>query len=828
MNKRLNNIIIVLAILSFSNAYCFAKTIGRPRMSKYLNPYELLTAEEIDYENIPWIVCCNRNNAPIYKNYGDENSIDMAKYLEVFEVKNRNKDYVFVHSKNRNIDGWMNMKNFILRGKAIIDPKTSVYHKVFLRVRVENKYSDEQGLNSLRFRNGPGEGIEKTSNQNQSEGKYTFLTKTDETPGVASLFFYVYGVHFNDKTEDYQNASKLKDADYFLIGEKSSFTTSDLDKNVIRGWIPRQSAVLWDTRQALEKIPNRLKKNHDAHKFKSRKLSNIYFSCTNEQEKQNVLEKYSGEIVRDNGEGPPSKGQILRNIVLGSKNFHNGIWSEHIGFTGRSYQGVTSSENSEAQQDFMALLHESSKYLEIFFLVDATESMEPCLKTVEKVISEIENSEELVGKTVKTVFNGAVYRDKSEGSYSYQEWNPNETSSVSEWFGNVSAYSDSGDDYPEDLFNAIIQASENWGAHPRIHRLSMRIMIILGDAGNHNNHSKENEVIEIFKENMIIPFAIHFKHNCRSSQKEKCDLETDAMQKYIDQLTRISKDKIQSIPGDEQLYGNIKQNLVSIIKALNKLREEMPKIRLGEKSFCESLCEIYYEPPCQNLIKGCKKSSVNEEKFKKYIKENPCKIPGSMSKDNNIGIFLTYLDYIKNKNPELYTYITKRPRMAFNEGFIALKKQDTYITRPILLLGRYELGKIEDSIEDITTMYRSCENDKNHDLIKDALSTILGELLQTDPDVIRFKQLENWFGNASKLLVGAEKSFLGVEELMNKMCEHPSKLWEPFLNQLEDVKDRIRTIKTNRNPSRTYLDLSDYTYYWIYPEEIFPRPASNE
>jgi len=815
-------------ILFFTGINVFAgksyDKIGRPVPGKYLNPYELMKLPKIDYYSDQlWMVVCNRDYAPIYKKQGDDTPFQHANYLEIFQVKKRDKNLVFVQSENRNVKGWMDMKHLILKNKAGIDPYTSVYHKVFLRVRLEKKTGDEQGLNSLRFRKGPGTGKESHS-KNNSNTQFDFLTKKQEVAQVGSLFFYVYGVHFNDEKEDYQDASKFKDADYFLVGQKASFTLNDIKKDVISGWIPRQSAILWDTRQALEKIANRSKEDWDAHKFKSRKLSNIYFNRGNDEEKQNFLRKYSSKIVRDNGEGPPESGQTLRNVVLGTKHEYNGVVSEYIGFTGRSYQNTMPLNGSEKQQDILAILHESIRNVEIFFLVDATLSMGPCLKTVAKVSQEIKN--ELEGKDINAVFHGAVYRDESDKTARYQEWDPDKTPSISDWFDNIKAFSEKDDDYPEDLFNAIIQAIENWSDR-YVHRLSVRIMVILGDAGNRDNSIKKKEVVRNIEKNMIIPFAIHFEHPCRSEKKEKCDSEKEAMQKFIDQLNEIANEEVQSIPGDK-LFCNINQYIVSIINTLDKIMKDMSAIRLGQKSFCESLCEIGYDS-CPNLIQGCKKSCVSEEKFKQYISKYQCtpKATSAKKTSGNLGIFLTYLDYMKKTDPELYKFLMNRPKMAFSEGFMAVEKNEKDITRPVLLLGRYELGKIEDSIEDLTTMYRNCEDSQNHDFIRDALSTILGELLQTDPEVIRLKQLEGWFGKASELLVGSERSFLGVEELMSKMCENREKLWVPFLGKLEEARDKINQIKHERNSSRTYLDLTKYPYYWIYPEEIFPRPTGN-
>ncbi len=796
--------------------------MDRPNPNRYPNPYKLITEKKIRPQvGTSWQVICNRANAPILDATEEGSGSAKANYLELFDVLKRNGKYLYVRSNTReHIEGWMKMHHLILTHRAIMDPETSVFHKVFLKVRLEEEVQTEDGLNSLRLRDGPGEGVESTSNRIQNQ--YIFLTDKDEIAHVGSLFFYVYGVHFNDSAERYQDVANYKDANYFLIGNSPSFNIgTDITENerVILGWIPRSTAVLWDTRQALEKMDNRPKKDWEAHKFLTRKLLNQYFSMKDEIAKEQFLKDNSDEIVQDFGEGSPKSGQMLRDIVLqvghGQKNF-NGVLSEYIGYTGHS------TDIGDGQQDFLAQLHEGAKTIEIFFLIDATLSMEPCLEATalvtEKVLTQIQ------GEGIKKIaVYGAIYRDESEGIKKYEEWDPNSKIRIYQWFKKAKAYSLGMDDYPENLFNAMNQAIEGW-KNRFSNTLSLRVMVILGDAGDHGRFASPGieSVIQNLKDNMILPLAIHFQHPHRRSSD--AEIEKRAFKAYINQFNHINQSiydvpelqNIQSIP-KEALTGDLEKYVSSAANTIIEFIKNMPKVRRGQKSLCEMAFRLK-----QEQVSDCKSSCTDENSFMQYLEAHlPSKV-STRTGEANIGIALAYLKALKNKNPALWKYVMERPEESFSEGFVALKKQGRYITRPVLLLGGYELERIRQSIHDIRTRYRDCDNAKNHDLLVEAMSTILGELLQTDTNKVSIEKLNSWL---DKSIIAPEKNFLGAKEIVSHICQNNS-LWSGFLKQLEHTEKKIINLEKKRPKSKHYLNIQTTSYFWINPEDIFPSPKT--
>ena len=382
--------------------------INRPDPDIYLNPYSLMVTDEEQMFYLSgqsWYVMCNRADAPIFDQPIGE-QIDKAEYLERFKVTARKDSYVHVQYKTKKGNdwiwrdkGWMDMRHLILTQRAIKDPQTKVYHKAFQMIRIEDRDHTEEGLNSLRLRNGPGEGVEP--GQSKAEGQYTFLTQAENISRVGSLFYYVYGVAFNDNDEKkYQDIEKFKNADYFLIGEITSMDSADMKKGKkgsIKGWIPKSGAILWDTRQALEKLSDRPSEDWDAHKFSNRPLLGRYFFLKDNAEAEQIfLAENAEDIVRDLGEGPPESGQTLRDLVLDvghQQENKNGIVSEFIGYSGYSAKRnlvSTSDESHEEQrqqqlQQVLRDMQQGAQYLEVFFLVDATSSMGPSLNAAAQV-----------------------------------------------------------------------------------------------------------------------------------------------------------------------------------------------------------------------------------------------------------------------------------------------------------------------------------------------------------------------------------------------------------------------------------------------------------
>ena len=831
------------------------KALSRPDSDRYTNPYALLYSNEAEIqreENVTWTVFSNQADAPILRTpEPNAERIGQAGYLEKFTVCGQQEQFLQVTPEElapgnpcKNVRGWINMRHLILTQRAIMDPETRVRHKVFFKVRIDSNQMEE-GLNALRFRNGPGMGSD-------SGGGYQFLNTKENFPKVGALFYYVYGVAFkNERADSYRNIKKFQNADYFLIGTNASFST-DKGEQVIVGWLPRSAAILWDTRQALEKIPNRPQEDWDAHKFGDYGLLLDYFALPENERPSFFTTHPDAVIVQDKGEGAPTRGQDLRNLILQTRlqTVENNVVSEYIGFS-----GSPSDVEQQEYNQFLATLQNDAAFIDIFFLVDATKSMEPCLQAASDFMREMSRKINAPESELHLTFRGAMYRDESDnsskGDYSYQRCSYDNPQDLSVCFcpksghcGNQAfsnAWPDgTPDDYPEDVFNAMERAITSW-KFSKDH--SIRVLVILGDAGDHARPSSpgREEIITLLREKNILPYAVQFMHPYHGGAKEK-----EAMDKFIADFQAITESlygnlNLQNVISlsENDLAGNITQNISSVFDSFRTLVNKLSEIRIGSRSFTDTLCNEMNEN--EQDRQTCKKEcAANSQECLTRMKENASSLGKKMLAD--------WIEKKVHDNPQLVTFFQEKPEMAFSTGYIALKKFDIPLTRPVLLLGEFELNDMKRTIGDIRSNYANCSSGKNYQLMVEAMSTILGELAQTNPNEVTNEQLAQWLDTS---LIDPNRTFLGIGEIVQKMCASENRaIWNSFLQRLETSEEYINSLinivapsveqcdqldknkagaaeAIKKDPSlelcsRIYRDVTSTPYYWVYPEDIFP------
>jgi flagellar hook-basal body complex protein FliE len=789
----------IVFIIFFSTCIAFSgNELFMPNEAFYPNPYSLMTENTIEsFKGHDWYVYSNKKRAEILNENGQ--LLRHTKYLERFKAVERVNSFLKVISVNDNSEaGWIDMRDLILLGRPIKN-EYSVLQKVFLKVKLKEAANSAAGINSLRFRDGPGE---------PNKEDYKYLIKKDEINKVSSLFFYIYGVHFNDekKNEDiinsrYININIFKDADYFLIGQQVSLSPEDIKRSAteknkaIRGWIPRSSVVLWDNRQALQDIKS---EHRDAHKFKYYDNLLKYFKFSSDKKREHFITELvnNKDADKDIGAGNPKSGQALRYLVLFPEKLDE-IQYAYIGYTGE-HQGIAK------QQETLGKIQEGFNYLDIFFLIDATKSMGIPIKAAANVVNNLITSFKK-DKSISLKLNAAVYRDESEKSRVYDEWDKRKNRNLADWLANVKAKSKSSDDYQEALFTGIKRALSGWNFS---HDFSTRILIILGDAGDNGRGGLNvSSVANLLEEKNVLPLSIHFNHalhRIKNSKEAVCDdaklrsyskdyrssKERMAMCSYIEQMEKLNRHfyhktpeliNIPSMKGDD-FEKRLKVSVEDIVKKAKNSIESIRAVRQGQKS----LSEVYKET----------------EKTSSSI---------------TAGLFMAQMEMLRKKHPELADIITKRPELGFVNAYIGIKEKKHDITRPVLLLSAGELGRIISSIEAVTQYHRSCNPEIKDKILKQAMAIIVGELLQVNPHSITDEEVRNWFNIA----IPDDRTYVGTFDILETMCNNPE-LWAGFLKKLEKARHFLNRLLSERPEDRIYRDINTLSYFWIYPEEIFP------
>jgi len=845
-NKYLKILVTFFILFALFTSYSYGDFFGDPKDLDYYyqNPYKMMNSEKIgnkeyhrDPEYYPWTVLANKQNAEYYTYARGSFAFNghYADYLQAFHVLSRNSYYLEVtpvekaNAKNQ----WLHMKDLILLQRSIINPDNQIYIKAFPLVKLESF----DNMSSLRVRNGPGEASDDHANKNT----YKYL---NEPIGVGKLFLYVYGVYFDEKNynylDNYFNIDQYNHANYYLVGLKSAFDIEEADETIM-GWLPRESIVLWPTRQGLDVIPNR--KHAWAHIFYREDQIQKYFIKNNQSNK--YLVKIDDTIVRDTGEKKLSFcSRDLKPIVLQhplrNKKFH--LEYANIGYSSSSKSTNNKVIRSSGQKEQITLadLQELGKNPEIYFLLDGTKSMKPCFKASAIIVERIIDL--LSGYNCQ--FYAGIYRDKNDGVHKFEEWDDSSGLSLPQWLNQVETKTFKGydKDYQELLYYGIFQAVKRWSK--RFERnIGVRMMLIIGDTGNSKyDDTSIDEIADLLQKNFIPPMALHFIH------KHKKDAEKDAINQFKDDMKRVYKklytdhrlipfetidvSNIEStfyyniLPSQIKLKQTTKkavldfQRIITVyVKSIKSfLKQGLSEVRLGQKTIIQMICDKGFSKN-RKARETCRKCKDLDSLITFVSQHRKSMNTTNMNNDIlDIGYPVALLRLLGDRCPECLSYLSEKPEAGFAEGFLAVKKGSNNISRPIWLLSYKDLKRISDQTKSFInyTYSGNCE-DQVHDKVIETLSVIIGQSLDIQPDEITKEQIKKWFN----IVVDPERTSM-LPELAKALCKDRKAL-KKLKKELKKVPKKIREITYDLRSERIYHDLDANPYFWVYPEELFPK-----
>nr|VFK04678.1 MAG: hypothetical protein BECKH772B_GA0070898_104741 [Candidatus Kentron sp. H]VFK04915.1 MAG: hypothetical protein BECKH772A_GA0070896_104791 [Candidatus Kentron sp. H]VFK08028.1 MAG: hypothetical protein BECKH772C_GA0070978_104791 [Candidatus Kentron sp. H] len=263
--------------------------------------------------------------------------------------------------------------------------------------------------------------------------------------------------NINNYADVYKN---LGEVDYVLLGAGPSFNATDLSSGeAIRGWLPAAAVQYWETRQAVESIPGA-----PAHLFKNRTDLLRYFEMTSPQRREDYLHrlKANGKAQRAMDEAVQLRGQDMRYLVL-----ERDTRPVHTVLAGVSDVARRDSERQGIREvnQGLADAQQASKYLDLFFLIDGTTSMEGPVGSAAEVIEKLTEQMKTL-PDVKVSIRAAIYRDeKDKTNPVFEDWDPRE-GSPADWLRGLlkAGRIRSGDDrdFNESLFYSIRSAIRAW------------------------------------------------------------------------------------------------------------------------------------------------------------------------------------------------------------------------------------------------------------------------------------------------------------------------------------------------------------------------------
>ena len=802
-----------------------AEYLCRPSLTDTLNPYEMIDQEmrPVTGHCHPWEVYANKDGAPI-TDVNKNLYIGLStRFLEPFVALRKYEDLIEVcpqddfdydkkecRAKKR---GWISMKDLLLLRMALRN-KQKIYQKAFIKVKVDEMIGQDSVKNDAKilcFRSGPGPiGAEI--------GSYRSLSSKDDIPKIGNLFYYIFSVAFeNDKKKLFTGSSLISLADYFLLGNSITSNEDNLKNNIL-GWLPKESVVPWETRQALEMVE---KRSIPVHKFATEQDLNMYFRTPISQR-----EIYLDELIKnkraekDTGVDPVFTGQMLRPLILKLVKHNPGelpLESALIGYTGDLLIKGGGEKIQKIDKNILtdlALISEGTKHVDVFFLIDGTTSMEPVIslaaKTITKIRKELNQYNDL-----KIFIRAAIYRDDKAGIREYQIWHGK--GDPAQWLSSVDIRMNPADDYRESLFEGIFRSVKDWKfSHPR----SVRLLVILGDAGDNgrsSNLTNSNEVARLLMKQQIYPLPIHFNHPLTRENLDPGKFGAICDEKRLDKLpsTYVNASERSAMCG----FVNDMDRVISIMNTgiVN------PKARIRKTNSMHVHDLETFLNACVGHLRDSLNISVTKIHDARSGTIGARQTEKQQDYDPNDAIspmFEYRMEKLKRKYPDLAVLLENRAEMAFLKAYVPISYEDKTMMRPVWLLSNLELDSIDNGVGAIRRIGKAgCDIEDLGPQLRTAVLSALGDMLSMSPKEVSDEMLDSWVGLD---IVSDQNSYVDLaKEMMEEICWNKNKC-ENFINQLEKVDENINKIKKDSSGERKYYDKSGSIFYWVYPHELYP------
>ncbi|MCD4817341.1 MAG: hypothetical protein K8S23_01470 [Candidatus Cloacimonetes bacterium] len=823
-----------------------------PEPLKMPRKYSVITDEldisashKDDFSHDLWIVLSDRDNNITYENSDfDSKKLTKIHFLEAFYVAAEKDDYLLLakgnlkrgkfHKKEIATSyGWIHKRNLILSKHSLKD-KNHIYRKALVINSIDQieKILDRDNLNSLAYRSGPSDSYAER-----------------DTSRVFNIYFVL-------KT----NKTMTKSATMFLLARKSLlYSVGDLEtikqanEVIILGWIPASSVTPWNHRIALEQ-------NWEIDAVKQRKKYGTPAEIFLDQEKLATLmknkkivsisektitllsdDKYYKAKLRNLGKDREQQADALKSFRLDGynmrypivENYGDDIYS--VGFIGDVYisrlKKLTAMQEAEGQKILHQLKNEY-QYTNIVFVVDATNSMTPYLKTVSQAIQEAMTN---LSENDNIKFGGVIFRDGDDEIPNSKEL----TSSfweVAEYFNNEKGMSKQPS-FAESMYSGIILGLDDTGFRAG----QNNCLVLISDVGNHREKELQNEE--------KIARLIN-KYNCnflaiQVNRKARYDSEKQANDDFYLQNTRIihksivksglkmKLDKIDiPIPGLEK--NSTKEYSATGPLFLGKvLPIEVGKLMKKEtlKQFILTFinsAERNSDLVLRNLDDIAQGKGIEEDKNiisgqgSDFSRDDLSQLTINMMKLANLD--LNIVDNIKEKRFQLYVN-----GLIKNRFKLLSDKLSEPLFKKVILISANDMRRLH-------TIFGECFND---------------EFRQCDPDNIRLAEgwkefLGKLSGNFSPEQQKSLKEFnqKTIAELTEMSFGIPSnsKFAELNLNDIlefnpmisadkeiiEDLKQHIRTkyeildqeVLNKGDSYKFSFYIDDVLYYWISADDL--------
>jgi hypothetical protein len=522
------NIIIVAAIISI---FAFNSLFGQ-NILRYPRKYNIPSnendlspvTEKKDKTFANWIVYSPIDEAKTYTNPSPSSAVKkQLKYMDYYYVIEENGEFAHIYKdenvQGRNLSedaidfGWIHKRELLLWNKCLVTSEYKINKKALIVNTVETiKGQDINDLNYVKFRNAPSKNADFTGNKSQM-----------------FEYYYVYKTDVDSEGNE-----------WYLLST-ADFIASINDREEILGWTNKNRLIDWDSRIAVE--PNWKKeaqierRNKQQLVFWANKESCLKYSST-ENSVSDTMKIWDKDDLKKRANGSLPRFPLLQNpkTVQYENKEVKILKAGIIGDVKNREETVFSAENFSKVIDKITKKLIKKKNVNVFFVIDATKSMQPYFGSVKNAITKFMSKIEENNSNNKFKFAVGIYRDISEGeekAFKVKEFG--NTKDILNFLSNVKAKDIHNYTFTESMFDGIINSLYD----SPVDADGTNFLIVIGDAGNHT----KNEVSNREKMEIIAGLLNEYEYNFLSFQVHnngnKQELEASA--EFVNQFKEIGK-----------------------------------------------------------------------------------------------------------------------------------------------------------------------------------------------------------------------------------------------------------------------------------------------
>lgn len=755
------------AVPEILNSYCKASTLNK------------IMEGTLDIKGLKqkkgetWEVYSDRENNSLYFAAGGTTtkSNDKLKFLEPLVVKEVDGIWLHVYSKidannNQNVErGWIKASNLILSKFSSLN-ENSIPKKAMALVSLDNA-KDELAKDEI-------------------ERYKLYYGPDNETKKGEATKFEIYYV-----------LKEVKGKKLLSRTDKLSGTQISLQANVA-GWMANFHITNWDSRLCLE-----ISSKSNAKQAYGENDIPIYPTL----DKLNTfidqgINNTEGSIMRHKVRTNIPDPYVMRMPILDNV---QDAFKKQVATVG-------SLEKSTDQVDIariMRKLQDAKNKLEnvnIIFVIDGTASMKEYYRPVANSIKKIIQNNALLGANNKLRFGAVIYRDYEDGSsmLEVEKLTPDHEKVIEKILTTQCFSADN--DLPEAQYNGIISGLQKAG----LQRDQSNIVVLIGDAGNHNPDPKGNTLEKVCialknyeaslvtfqvvngkdqsytdfnfdAQDMLLKTGAMYTQNPKSVKLNDLDIKNTYKLNFTS-ITNSSKD----IP-DLYMFGRFTYASGKLPMSTSILEKNIVNTTREYLNWVENIVAL-----CENVKTG--NTELYSEDILQYLR---------------IKLGLSEEDIKKLKTIKEFSFVGYTSNRFYNKDI------DCYL--PVVFLSQDELSILLRSFQDFR--FENVSNAQKKDNLKKALIAqtmkMLGEV--SEDNIINKSLDEIWniilaipFDRKGKYGSLAREKLRDLNKVSDKV----------FVNFINDFEVKIRDFNVDRFKEYSFVSVNQ-TFYWV-PLSRFP------